>query len=369
MGTRPEAIKMIPLIKVLNETHTFDVSVCCSGQHTDLIAPLWSSYSIDVHFNLKLNRQTAGLNGLMSELLPKLDSVIDQVNPDLLLIHGDTTTALAAAIAAFHRKVKIAHVESGLRSHNLASPFPEEANRKIIDSISNINFAPTTLNQDFLIKENISKKQIFITGNTGIDMLNLIIEKNAQLDEIIVSDIENKHVTVNKNENNILFTIHRRENFGERLQAVILAINEISTKFPNSKIFIPVHPNPNVRSQIYDKLFGIDNIFLLRPVEYEEFIVLMSMAKIIYTDSGGIQEEAPSLGIPVLILRENTERPEGLNAGVSHLIGTDTKAMVDSYSNFYQKNEYQNQQCTVVNPYGDGSASLKIRDVLIGILT
>lgn len=369
VGTRPEAIKMIPLIKVLNETKIFNVTVCCSGQHTDLIDPLWTSFSIEVQYKITLERLDDGLNGLMSNLLIKINSVINEVSPDLVLVHGDTSTAMTAAIAAFHNQVRVAHVEAGLRSHNLTSPFPEEAYRRIIDAIADIHFAPTKLNEKFLIDENIQRDQIVVTGNTVIDILKIIKEQHKGINEIYLLDTEGGEVEVKNGDFNVLFTMHRRENFGKPLTNIITAIKKLTTKYPDIKIIIPVHPNPYVFNYVHDNLINIKNIFLLKPVEYEKFVVLMSMCKAVYTDSGGIQEEAPSLGIPTLVLRENTERLEALASHATTLIGTNVNAILETFSEIYSDN-YKNEVLTLglQNPYGDGTASIKIRDAIIELL-
>ena len=366
IGTRPEAIKMIPLIKVLDNSSAVNVTVCSSGQHSDLLDHLWEDYGIYVHYKLGLMDSSNGLNALLSNLVLNVDKVIREVNPDLVLVHGDTTTALGAALAAFNQQIKIAHIEAGLRSNNLHSPFPEEANRRLIDTICNYHFAPTEANRKNLLDENIPGEQVFVVGNTGIDMIHLIIEKAKNSKAVELLALNGKDIyKVESNSFNVLFTMHRRENFGSNLENIIRAIQIISKLYPNVKIYIPVHPNPNVYSIIKSYFINSSNVYLLKPIAYEKFILLMSKVKVIFTDSGGIQEEAPSFGIPVFIMRENTERAEGVELGVSNLVGANTKNIVSAFESFSENQSYSCKNQSIKNPFGDGKASLRIKNILL----
>ena len=357
---------MIPLIKVLDNSSAVDVTVCSSGQHSDLLDHLWEDYGIHVHYKLDLMNSSNGLNTLLSNLVLCVDKVIREVNPNLVLVHGDTTTALGAALAAFNQQIKIAHIEAGLRSNYLCSPFPEEANRRLIDTISNYHFAPTEANRKNLLKENIQDEHIFVVGNTGIDMMHLVIEKakNSNGVELLALNGEDTF-NIEPDNFNVLFTMHRRENFGSNLKNIIRAIQTISKLDPNVKIYIPVHPNPNICSIIQNYFINSSNVFLLKPVAYEKFILLMSKVKVIFTDSGGIQEEAPSFGIPVFVMRENTERSEGVEYGVSNLVGTNTKNIVAAFKSFSQDQSFSHKNCNIKNPFGDGKSALKIKNILL----
>ena len=351
-GTRPEAIKMAPLYHELKK-HGFKVRVCVTAQHREMLDQVLRFFKIVPDYDLNLMQPNQTLNELSAQILKRMDGVFNQEKPDLVLVHGDTTTSAMVALAAFHKKIKIGHIEAGLRTYNKNAPFPEEINRQITARITDYHFAPTTLASSNLLAEKILSENIIITGNTVIDALFLglaKIDKNPQLIQPNIVEIFAAHSKV------ILTTIHRRENFGEGLESICNALQSISEN-QGVKILIPLHLNPMVQEPVNRILGKNPNILLIEPLDYPNFIYAMSKSYLIMTDSGGVQEEAPSLGKPVLVLRDATERPEAIDAGTVKLVGTDKKKIVEETNNLLNDKEYYSSFTKKSNPYGNGTAS------------
>jgi len=356
-GTRPEAIKVAPLIKEFqkNKQH-FNVSVVSTGQHKEMLDQVIDFFDIKVDYELKLMTPNQSLNQLSGKILNSLKDVFDKEKPDYVFVHGDTTTTAFASIASFYNQIKICHIEAGLRTFNKYSPFPEEINRAITGRLADLHFAPTEQASQNLQLENISKDSIIITGNTVIDALLYGIELTKNYDDKQINELKK---IISNEKKTILITGHRRENFGKGFENICEAILELS-KDSNINIIYPVHLNPNVKDIVYRMLSGINNIHLIDPLNYPAFIWLMSKSYIILTDSGGVQEEAPSLGVPVLVMRNNTERPEGVKAKTALLVGTNKDKIVSNVNNLiYNESEYLKISLKN-NPYGDGTASKKI---------
>lgn len=378
-GTRPEAIKMAPLVKELEKfPKIFNTLVCVSGQHREMLDQVLEIFDIKPNFDLKIMKQGQDLYDITSRILVGMRDVIDKIKPDLLLVHGDTTTSLASALAAFYQQVPVGHIEAGLRTNNIYSPWPEELNRQITGRIATFHFAPTLLSKDNLIKENVCKKKIYVTGNTVIDALHTIINKiksdsnltNSITQSIKVFGYDTSRLDCGRKL--ILITGHRRENFGEGFLSICKAIKDLASKYSNVDFIYPMHLNPNVRNSI-NEVFGDDlliynNLFFIEPLEYLSFIYLMDISYIILTDSGGIQEEAPSLGKPVLVMRETTERPEALKAGTVKLVGTNYYKIFSEVSNLLDSTLEYEKMAKSINPYGDGKAckriALKLKNIL-----
>jgi UDP-N-acetylglucosamine 2-epimerase (non-hydrolysing) len=369
-GTRPEAIKMAPLIKVFDEyQNIFQVKICVTAQHRQMLDQVLTFFEIipDYDFNLMTEGQT--LERLTSDIILKMNDVFNSFNPDIVLVHGDTTTTLSVSLAAFYRKIKIGHVEAGLRTGNIYSPWPEEANRKICDILSNYHFVPTEVCKTNLLKENISDKTVFITGNTVIDALFLTLNKihsNVSLENEIINRV--LKFGFNPNNKFVLITCHRRENFGKSFIDICEAIAHLAKQNSKISFVYPVHLNPEVNIPTYKILSKINNVYLLDPFVYEDFVYLMDKSYIIITDSGGIQEEAPSLGKPVLVLRETTERPEALESGVVKLVGTNKETIISNVQELLNNKKSYGIMSNSKNPYGDGKASYKIVDELRKII-
>ena len=361
-GTRPEAIKMVPIIKALKRDKNFDAKVCVTAQHREMLDQVLQIFDIQPDYDLNIMNAMQDLFDVTSNVILGMRTVLNDFRPNIVLVHGDTTTTSASALAAFYHKIKVGHIEAGLRTNNIYSPWPEEANRQITSVIANFHFAPTRTSQNNLLKENIDKKNILICGNTVIDSLFLVlnkIERDSALKKKIINDIGKQYEL--KNEKKIiLITGHRRENFGEGFIDICKAIKMIADNNPNIDIVYPVHLNPNVQKPVRKMLSDSHNIFLIDPMPYQNFIYIMSKSYFIITDSGGIQEEAPSLGKPVLVMRDTTERPEALKAGTVKLVGTDPHVILkESQRLLDNKNEYE-KMSKAHNPYGDGFASEKI---------
>lgn len=349
IGTRPEAIKMAPLIKILNNSE-FEHKLCLTGQHKELLTSALDSFNIKHNYSLDVMQPNQSLSFLTSKIIFDFSKLLDNYLPDLVIVHGDTTTSFACALASFYKQIKVAHVEAGLRTFDTSQPFPEELNRQMTAKIASLHFAPTQLNYNNLIKENINKNNIFITGNTIIDALNLIVNNNSDVPEEIsnIKDVTNSKF--------ILVTAHRRENFGQGFENICQAIAKIADENKDLDIIFPVHPNPNVRSVVSSKLINISNIKLLEPLSYESFIFLLSKCQLVITDSGGIQEEAATFNKSVVIMRETTERQESIDLGLAILSGSDPDKIYSSFCKFY----FQKDILNISNPYGDGTASQKI---------
>ena len=358
-GTRPEALKMVPLIKELNNEYLeFQTKVCVTAQHRDMLDQVLNTFSIKPDYDLDLMSKNQTLSKLTEKILKNFQKVLDNFNPDLVFVHGDTTTSFAISLACFYNRTKVAHVEAGLRTYDIMSPWPEEFNRQVTSKISSIHFAPTEQSKKNLIKENIPKESIVVTGNTIIDNLFLALNLIKENKKIALS-FENKY-NFNLKNKTILITGHRRENFGEGFINICDALAHLSLKFKNVNFIYPVHLNPNVKNIVEDKLANIDNIFLIEPLGYLEFVFLMSKSYIILTDSGGIQEEAPSLDKPVLVMRNSTERPEALAYNKVKLVGTNKTKIIFEVSELINNESYYKSFLKEGNPYGDGKAAKKI---------
>lgn len=360
-GTRPEAIKMAPLVKTFESDPThFETVVCVTGQHREMLDQVLHIFHIVPQYDLNIMKAGQDLYDVTSRVLLEMRSVLDTEKPDVVLVHGDTTTSMAAALAAFYQQIPVGHVEAGLRTHNIYSPWPEEMNRQLTARIATWHFTPTSLGKRNLMKEGVDEDKIFITGNTVIDALHLIVEqRNIRTD--MASDGKRM----------VLVTGHRRENFGEGFRQVCRAIKDLATQYPDVDFIYPVHPNPNVRKAILE-VFGVSdlaksktgNLKFIDPLDYVSFVELMAKAYIVLTDSGGIQEEAPGLGKPVLVMRDTTERPEALEAGTVKLVGADYEKIVSEVSTLLDDTEAYRAMSKAVNPYGDGQACQRILNVL-----
>ncbi len=358
-GTRPEAIKMAPLIKEIEKyTEELESIVCVTAQHRQILDQVLELFNIKPDFDLDIMKENQNLWSLTSEVLLKTKEVIEKVKPDVVLVHGDTTTSMAAALSAFYAKIPVGHVEAGLRTFDKYYPFPEEINRVFTDSVCTYHFAPTDMSCQNLIRAQIPQQHIYKTGNTVIDALLYTIKNH---------DVKIDGLELNPELKTILLTSHRRENFGEPIKNICRAVLEIVNKYRNIEVVYPVHPNPNVRKPVYELLGNHERIHLIEPLEYAQFCTLMKKAHIILTDSGGVQEEAPSLGKPVLVLRDTTERPEAVEYGTVKLAGTDKNKIVELTSMLLDDEREYKKMSEAINPYGDGLASKRIVDVLKSI--
>lgn len=374
-GTRPEAIKMAPLVKEFQKNSAdFRTIVCVTGQHREMLDQVLQIFDIHPDYDLNIMKQGQDLYDVTARVLTGLRDVLEEVHPDVVLVHGDTTTSTATALAAFYAQIPVGHVEAGLRTHNIYSPWPEEMNRQITGRIANYHFAPTVLSQQNLLAEGVKEECIHITGNTVIDALywvvNRIKEKVTLSDELtsLLKDSGYDSTRLEKGKKLVLITGHRRENFGEGFNHMCQAIKFLTEKYPEVDFVYPMHLNPNVRRPIHE-VFGEDlaclkNMFFIEPLEYISFVNLMEKAHIVLTDSGGIQEEAPGLGKPVLVMRDTTERPEALSAGTVKLVGTDYDKIVNEVSALLDDAVTYEKMSHAVNPYGDGKACGRIVDVL-----
>ncbi len=358
-GTRPEAIKMAPLVKEIEKnSDSLESIVCVTAQHRQILDQVLELFNIKPDFDLDIMKDNQNLWSLTSDVLLKTKEVIEKVKPDIVLVHGDTTTSMAAALSAFYAKVPVGHVEAGLRTFDKYYPFPEEINRVFADSVCTYHFAPTDKSCENLKKSQIPDEHIYKTGNTVIDALLYTVEtSNVSLNDIGLKD----------NLKTILLTSHRRENFGEPIKNICRAVLELVEKNKDIQVVYPVHPNPNVQKPVYELLDGVERIHLIKPLEYAQFCALMKKSHIILTDSGGVQEEAPSLGKPVLVLRDTTERPEAVEFGTVKLVGTDTNKIVSTVQLLLDEKAEYKRMAEAVNPYGDGLASKRIVDVLMNI--
>ena len=358
-GTRPEAIKLAKLIHKLKITKKFTVKICVSGQHNQMLYQVLKLYKIKPDYDLKVMKTNQSLNLLSSKILKKLNEVLLDFKPDLLIVHGDTTTAFISSLAAFQNRIKVAHIEAGLRTNNIDYPYPEEFNRRSIGIIANLNYAPTQLAIDNLKNENIKKDKILLTGNTIIDTLKYsynILLKNKK----IFNKIKKNYSFISIKKKLIIVTSHRRENYGNGINNICLALREIVAKNDNIQIIFPVHLNPKISNIVKKQLANIKNIYLVKPVDYFSFIYLMKSSFLIMTDSGGIQEEAPSFNKPLLVLRNETERPEAKKIGGSLLVGTNQKKIVAATMKLINDKKLYNKMSKIKNPYGDGKATTRI---------
>lgn len=365
-GTRPEAIKMAPLYHGLKQGG-FNVSICVTAQHREMLDQVLDIFSISPDIDMNLMKSGQDLTDVTTAVLKGMKAVIRARKPDVVLVHGDTTTAMAVALACFYKGIDVGHVEAGLRTYNIHSPFPEEFNRQTIGKIARWHFCPTQKSADNLIQESVKKDRVFITGNTVIDALfyalNEIKKSPDKLSD--VNAVLNQHIKFDwQQQKYVLITAHRRENFGKGIIEICQAIKELSKKFPDLQFIYPVHPNPNIKNVVEEHLTSIPNIHLLTPLSYQYFTWLMKHAYIILTDSGGIQEEAPSLGVPVLVMRSETERPEALEAKTCQLVGSKHEIIVKNVSEIIENPLLYEQMSRAHNPYGDGTAVKKIINVL-----
>ena len=374
-GTRPEAIKMAPLVKEF-EKHPdeFDTIVCVTGQHREMLDQVLKIFDIKPNYDLNIMKQGQDLYDVTCRVLTGMRDVLKEVQPDVVLVHGDTTTSTASALAAFYQQIPVGHVEAGLRTRNIYSPWPEEMNRQITGRIATYNFSPTQLSRQNLLEERVDDEKITVTGNTVIDALYWVVEKikndkdlSIELQDILLKAGYNTN-RLNTGRRLVLITGHRRENFGDGFIHICNAIKTLTQNYPDVDFVYPMHLNPNVRKPIHE-VFGEDlsdlgNMFFIEPLEYLSFVYLMEKSSIVLTDSGGIQEEAPGLGKPVLVMRNTTERPEALDAGTVKLVGTDYDTIVNSISNLLNNKEEYNKMSKAVNPYGDGKACGRIVDFI-----
>lgn len=357
-GTRPEAIKMAPLVKEFNKnTQLFDTRVCVTAQHREMLDQVLDFFEITPDFDLDLMKPNQNLYSLTSDIILGLKPIMEEFRPDYVYVHGDTTTTMAASIAAFYSGAKVCHIEAGLRTHNKWSPFPEEINRQITSRIADIHFAPTITSKENLLKENVIKDSIIVTGNTVIDAL---LDSSVRVDTIQNDEIEFLKKELDFTKRIILVTGHRRENHGDGFINICAALKEIAESNLDVQIIYPVHLNPNVKGPVYDILGNVSNIKLIDPLAYPAFVWLMNQSYIIITDSGGVQEEAPSLGKPVLVMRDTTERPEAIDAGTVILVGTDKNKIVAECNDLLSNTERYQQMSALHNPYGDGKACERI---------
>lgn len=374
-GTRPEAIKMAPLVKEFQK-HKDEVNtiVCVTGQHREMLDQVLDIFDIKPDYDLDIMMKGQDLFDVTTKVMFGMRCVLREVSPDIVFVHGDTTTAMASALSAFYCQTDIAHIEAGLRTYNMYSPWPEEMNRTFISKITKWHFAPTEKSRENLLKENVFSENVFVTGNTVIDALHLCLEKvksNINTEKRVVDEIRKGGYDTERLDGErklILITGHRRENFGEGFMSICKAIKRLAEEYNNIDFVYPMHLNPNVRKPI-SEVFGDkkqSNLFFIEPQEYMSFVYLMSKSHLVLTDSGGIQEEAPSIGKPVLVMRDTTERPEALEAGTVKLVGTDENLIVDTVKNLLDKKEYYNEMAKAINPYGDGKACIRIVENIIG---
>ncbi len=373
-GTRPEAIKMCPLIKEFQKhIDEFETIVCVTGQHREMLDQVLTIFDVKPDYDLNIMKQGQDLYDVTARVLTGMRNVFRQCKPDVVLVHGDTTTSTAAALAAFYQQIPVGHVEAGLRTHNIYSPWPEEINRQITSRIATYNFSPTSLSEKNLLEEKV-QGNIYVTGNTVIDALHMVIEK-LKSDNILAKEQDKILASAGYDVNRlkegkklVLITGHRRENFGDGFIRMVTAMKDLSKKYPNVDFVYPMHLNPNVRKPIRevfdDNLRDLSNFFFIEPLQYLEFVYLMEKSTIVLTDSGGIQEEAPGLGKPVLVMRDTTERPEALSNGTVHLVGTDYDKIMTEVSILLEDENAYAKMSQAVNPYGDGKACDRIVRIL-----
>lgn len=374
-GTRPEAIKMAPLVKEFQkQPKRVETVVCVTGQHREMLDQVLKIFDIKPDYDLNIMKQGQDLYDVTARVLTGMRDVLKEVKPDVVLVHGDTTTSTAAALAAFYQQIPVGHVEAGLRTHNIYSPWPEEMNRLLTGRLATYHFSPTPLSRNNLIKESVDDRNIIITGNTVIDALYWVVDKiknNKELDNELEDILSKAGYDVNRLNNGkklVLITGHRRENFGDGFINMCTAIKDLTVKYPDLDFVYPMHLNPNVRKPIHEvfgeNLSGLKNMFFIEPLEYLSFVYLMEKSSIVLTDSGGIQEEAPGLGKPVLVMRDTTERPEALDAGTVKLVGTDYNKIVNEVSSLIDDKAAYEKMSKAVNPYGDGLACGRIVNAL-----
>ena len=375
-GTRPEAIKMCPLVKEFQKyPDDFETIVCVTGQHREMLDQVLRIFDVRPDYDLNIMKQGQDLYDITARVLTGMRDVLDEAKPDVVLVHGDTTTSTAAALAAFYRQIPVGHVEAGLRTHNIYSPWPEEMNRQITGRIATYDFSPTPLSRQNLLDEGVPEEKILVTGNTVIDALQMVVERikgdgilqSKLSDNLLEAGYDVRRIDSSKRRL-VLITGHRRENFGEGFISMVTAMKDLSEKYPDVDFVYPMHLNPNVRKPIHEvfgqDLTGYQNFFFIEPLQYLEFVYLMEKCTLVLTDSGGIQEEAPGLGKPVLVMRDTTERPEALDAGTVKLVGTDYDLIVGEVSRLLDDKDAYDTMSRAVNPYGDGHACARIVEKL-----
>ena len=372
-GTRPEAIKMAPIVMELKKRRNYVHSaVCVTGQHRKMLDQVLDFFEITPDFDLQVMKENQDLFDITSNILIGMKDVINQYSPDLILVHGDTTTTFAVALAAFYHKIPVAHVEAGLRTWDLNSPWPEECNRQLTDVLTNYYFAPTGINVDNLLKEGRNMSNVFNTGNTVIDSLRITLDKiftNPELKDDCINKIKNCGYTyTNINKKIVLITCHRRENFGEGLENICRSLLHLSSIYSNVDFIFPVHLNPKIIGPVSKIISKVSNIYLIEPLDYASFVFLMNSCFFILSDSGGIQEEAPYLKKPVLLMRDSTERPEAVSAGAVKLVGSSFDSIVQNVTHLLSDSTSYHKMCESISPYGDGFSGVRIVDILIGLL-
>ncbi|MCF6806998.1 UDP-N-acetylglucosamine 2-epimerase (non-hydrolyzing) [Thiotrichales bacterium 19S9-12] len=363
-GTRPEAIKMAPVIKALEESDYHQSIICVTGQHREMLDQMLDLFELKADYDLDIMQPGQSLSMIASRTISLLDPILQKEKPDWVIVQGDTTSCFAAALSAFYHKIKVAHVEAGLRTYNLYSPYPEEANRQLVSRIADIHFAPTEVSKSNLIYEGINKDKVSVTGNTVIDAL-LWVKNKITWQNQWVNVFKTAAPVLEKKLPFIMITGHRRENHGQGFINICKAIKALAVKYAYMHFIYPVHLNPNVKKPVFELLSANDNIHLIEPLDYEPFIYLMTHCYLVLTDSGGVQEEAPSLGKPVLVMRDTTERPEGINAGTAKLVGTDKDDIITAASMLIDDIDAYNKMAQAVNPYGDGKASSRVISQII----
>lgn len=354
-GTRPEAIKMCPLVLELNKRKKVETIVCVTGQHREMLSQVLDTFGVQPDFNLSIMKEKQTLFDITTEILTKIKDVLISVKPDVVLVHGDTSTTFATALACFYLQIPIGHVEAGLRTYNINSPYPEEFNRQAVSLISNYNFAPTVKAKNNLLKEGKKEETIWVTGNTVIDALKTTVRE----------DYTHPELEWAKDSRLIFITAHRRENLGKPMHNMFRAIRRVMEEYPDVKALYPIHMNPVVRKAAAEELGELDRVHIIDPVEVFDCHNIMAQSYLILTDSGGIQEEAPSLGKPVLVMRDTTERPEGIEAGTLKLVGTDEKTIYENFKRLLDDSEEYRRMAHATNPYGDGNACKRIVDILL----
>lgn len=355
-GTRPEAIKMAPLVKELEKRNEVESIVCVTAQHRQMLDQVLETFEIKPDYDMNIMKEGQTLNSITTDVVNGLNDILNEVKPDIVLVHGDTTTSFAGALAAFYNHIRIGHVEAGLRTWNKYSPFPEEMNRQMVDCMADLYFAPTNLSKSNLLNEGKDENKIYITGNTAIDAMATTVKK-----DYVHPELE----WINKNERLILVTAHRRENLGEPMRHIFRAIRRIVDEFNDVKVLYPIHMNPKVRETAHEIFDGCDRVKLIEPLEVFDFHNFINNCYMIMSDSGGVQEEAPSLGKPVLVLRDTTERPEGIEAGTLKLVGTDEENIYKEAKKLLTDKMAYEEMSKASNPYGDGKASKRIADAII----
>lgn len=362
-GTRPEAIKMAPLVHALAKDERFEAKVCVTAQHREMLDQVLELFEITPDYDLNLMKSGQSLTDITCVILRGLEPILADFKPDYVLVHGDTATTISTSLAAYYQQIKVGHIEAGLRTGDIYSPWPEEGNRKLTGAIADLHFAPTEISKQNLLNENIADEKIIVTGNTVIDALREVIERLETNVELRTS-LEAQFKFLDENKRLVLITGHRRESFGGGFERICEAIAQMSVAFPDVEFVYPMHLNPNVREPVNRLLADLKNVFLIEPLDYLPFVYLMNQAYVLLTDSGGIQEEAPSLGKPVLVMRETTERPEAVDAGTVKLVGTHVDTIVNELSELLSNEEAYKVMSFAHNPYGDGKACMRILNTL-----